>query len=156
MTRTVDKLSFTLSIRAPQNKNKIFTLLCQTMYNRIGKLLPALVLMRTGLMRSYRKRSIEQQHPLIGPPGKIAAHGNRRTDIIVYLLEDILQRRRKRNAVIYRKTKTMRLSRFVIRILPENNHFHLVERTGIKSGEHLAARRIYPRSGILMTHKVGK
>ena len=51
MTRTVDKLSFTLSIRAPQNKNKIFTLLCQTMYNRIGKLLPALVLMRTGLMR---------------------------------------------------------------------------------------------------------
>lgn len=90
MFRAVDKLSLALGISPPQDKDEMLPLLGQAMYHRIGKTFPPPVLMRTGLMSPHRECGIEQQNSLVGPTGKIAAHGYRRTYVVVNFLENVL------------------------------------------------------------------
>lgn len=69
---------------------------CQTVYNGIRKRFPSLVLMRTGLMSSNRKRGVEQQNTLGCPPQQITAGRSLNTQVRFKFLEDIDQRRRVR------------------------------------------------------------
>ena len=90
MVRAVDKLSRAQGGSTTQEKDEMLPLLGQAMYHRIGKTFPPPVLMRTGLMSPHRECGIEQQNSLVGPTGKIAAHGYRRTYVVVNFLENVL------------------------------------------------------------------
>lgn len=90
MFRAVDKLTLALGISPPQDKDEMLPLLGQAMYHRIGKTFPPPVLVRTGLMSPHRECGIEQQNSLVGPTGKIAAHGYGRTYVVVNFLENVL------------------------------------------------------------------
>ena len=128
----------------------------QTVYNGIRKRFPSLVLMRTGLMSSNRKRGVEQQNTLGCPPQQITAGRSLNTQVRFKFLEDIDQRRRVRGAILNRKAQTVCLSGFVIGILPQNHHFNLVERASIKSLENMWTGRIYGCTLIFLLHKSGK
>src|SRR5690606_21339166 len=69
-------------------------------------------------------------------------------------LEDIAQRRWKRNPVVHRKTESVCLIRSVIRILTDNHHFHLIGRTSFKRRKYLVFWRITYILGILSINKV--
>ena len=90
MLVAVDECPFLLSICPPKDKYKVLTLLGKAAYDRIGKRLPPFSLVRTSLMRLYRERSIEQQHALSCPSGKVAIGGKGLTQVALNFFKDIL------------------------------------------------------------------
>ena len=110
--------------------------------DRIGERLPAPVLVRAGLMGADSQRRVEQQYALVCPAQQVAARGHRLAEVALDFLEDIQKRRRVRHTVLHREAESMRLPRFVIRVLPEDDDLHLVERTVGKGVEDIRSRRI--------------
>jgi hypothetical protein len=89
MTGAVYDGSFFLGITSPKYEYKAVTVSVEFTDCSIGKLLPSLSLMGSGLTGTDRQSGIEQQHTLSGPTGKVPAHGNRLAQIVTYLLEYI-------------------------------------------------------------------
>ena len=116
----------------------------------IGELLPAQRGMAVGLMGTHGQRGIEQQHTLARPPLQVAALRHRGAQVLLYLLEDILQRGRKGHTVLYREAQPVGLARLVVRVLPENDHLHLLKRTEVEGIEDEPPRRIACRRGVLL------
>lgn len=128
-------------------------LFCQFMNNCIGKCFPTSTLMRCRLVSLNRESGIQKQNSLLRPSSQISTSRNRDSQIALDLLENILKRRGKRNLIINRETKPMRLTRLVIGILPQNNDLYLVERASIESRKNLATGRINRFSSIFVPYK---
>ena len=107
-------------------------------------------------MGTYRKSGVEQQYTLLSPTGQVARGRNRLAQVVLYLLEDVLQRRRKRHSVGNGEAQSLRLTRFVVRVLTYYHHLHLVERTQIEGVEDEATRRIAGLGGVFLAHEVGE
>ena len=118
----------------------------------IRKLLPAQRRVTVCLMRPHRQRGIQQQHPLFCPARQIACSRDGCAEVCLNLLEDVLQRRRKHHPVLYGKTQPVSLSWLVIRILTDDDHLHLVERTEVEGIEDQSAGRIAGGLLILLSH----
>ena len=149
----VNKLAFPDSIVAPKDENQVFFLSGKGVNNGIGKLLPAFSLVRAGLACSHRERGIKQQDTLPGPVLQITAGGNRCAGIVFNFGENIAQAGWKLNPVVHREAKAMGLSRSVIGILPQNNHFGLGERTLVKCIEDQSGRRVNGLCSVLGADK---
>lgn len=154
MTVTVNESPLLLRVCPPQNEDKMLVPFGQHFNGGIGELLPASALMRTGLVRPYCQSGVEEQHALLGPTGEVTAYGNRCAQVTLNFLKDILQRRRKRYPVIHGKAQAMCLAWTMIRILTDDDDFHLVEGTKIKSIEYQPSRRITRRNAIFLSHKI--
>ena len=74
---TVDKLSFTLGITAPEHIDQMFAAVVEGANSGIGQFFPSFILVRAGTMCLDRQRSVEQQHALFRPVLQIAGRGNR-------------------------------------------------------------------------------
>lgn len=134
----------------------MFPLFGEFVNDGIGKCFPAFALMRCSLMRTYGKCGIEQQHPLLRPTGEVAARWNGDAEVALYLFEDVLQRRGKRNAVVHREAKPVSLTGFVVGVLSENDYLYLLERAAVECGENLFTRRINGVCGILLVYEPGE
>lgn len=62
-------------------------------------------------------------------------------EVVLKLLVDVAQRAGQLDAGIDRKTEPVGLTVARIRVLTEDDHLDLVERTGIESRENFAGRR---------------
>ena len=131
-------------------------LLGQSAYGGIGKLLPTLLLMRARLMGAYGQGSVQQEHTLVCPTGEVTAFGYGNAQVVLNLLEDVLEGRREGHSVVYREAQAVRLSRSVVRVLPDDHHLRLVERTKVEGIENQFAGRIYLCTRIFVPHEVGQ
>ena len=122
----------------------------------IGECLPTQRGMTVRLMCPHGKRSIEQQHALLSPSREVARGGNGRPEVIVYLLENILQRGRKGDTVLHREAQSVRLHWLMVRVLPDDDHLHSVEGTEVKGIEDEAARWIASVLRVLGTNRIGE
>ena len=129
VARLVNHISLSPCKASPQHIDDMVTLRGKRMNGCIGECLPSQRGMAVGKMCPHRECGIEQQHPLLRPSGKVSRLGNRTAQGIVYLLEDVLQRRRERHPVLHREAQSMRLSRLMIRVLADDYHLHLLKRT---------------------------
>ena len=98
------------------------------------------------------QRGVEQQDTLFGPTCQIATLRNGRPQVLLYFFEDVLQGGRKLYAVLHREAKPMRLTWFMVGVLTNDNHLHLVEGTEVESIENLGTWWITGRRGVLLTH----
>src|SRR5574344_1782453 len=91
-------------------------------------------------MGTHREGGVEQQHPLVRPTAEVAA-GERdvAAEVAVDFLNDVDKRGWHRRALLHRETETVGLSGFVIGVLPENNDFHLAERSAVEGVEDVFA-----------------
>ena len=105
--------------------------------------------MGSGLMGTYRKRSVEHQYALTRPAGKVAVLRYGPTGVGVNLLEDIDQRARNLNVGSNGEAESVGHTRAVVWILTEYYDLHLVKRAGVESRENLAGRRVDRAAGIL-------
>ena len=131
-------------------------MLSQSLNSSIGKLLPTQRRVAVCHMGTNGQRGIEQQNALFCPTCQITRRGNRCTKILLYLLEDILQRGWKLYSILHGETQPMSLSWFVIGVLSDDNHLHLIERTQIKGVEDELARRIAGAGSIFLSHRLGE
>lgn len=84
MLVAVDKSTFALRVCSPKDEYKVLFPFGKGADGGIGKCFPATVLVRACLVGTYGKRSVEQQHTLLCPAGKVAGSGSIGTDIILY------------------------------------------------------------------------
>lgn len=89
----------------------------------IGKVFPPLVLVTCRLVRANGKGGIQEQYPLCGPMFQVAALRVGLAQVTFQFLENIDQRRRVWQAILYRKTEAIGLSRSVVGILPDDYYF---------------------------------
>ena len=142
MSLPVNFGTFFLCFAAPQHKHKMLSVLIELIYHRIGKLLPAFPAMRGRLSITHGQTAVQKQNTSLRPIFKIAMRWRRNAKIGVQFFENILQRWRFRHAVAYGKAEAMCLTRAMIGILTQNNHFYLVKRGQREGVENLAARRV--------------
>ena len=112
--------------------------------------------MTVGLMCSNGQGGVEQQYALFCPTCQIPTQRNGCSKVVLYLLEDVLQRRRKHHPVVHRETQAVGLSWFMIRILSDNHHLHLVERTEIEGIEDQSARWVTGGGIVLLSYPLGQ
>jgi len=108
----------------------------------ICEFFPTTSLMRTCLMLAHGEGGVEQKHTLLGPTGEVATGGNGGTSVVLYLLEDVEQRRGKRHSVVDRETQSMGLTWLMIGILSQKDYLQLLEWTEIEGIENQTGGRI--------------
>ena len=149
----IDHISLRAGIASPEHIHQMLTMGGQGLNSGIGKLLPSQRRVTVSLMRPDRQRGIQKQHPLFSPARQIAGSGDGCPKVGLYLLEDVLQGRGKLDAVLHREAQPVGLTRFVIRILSDDHHLHLVERTQVEGIEYQLTRRIAGGLHILLSHR---
>ena len=107
-------------------------------------------------MGAYGQRGVQQKHALVCPTGKVTAFGYRNAQVVLNLLEDVLEGRRKCHPVVHREAQAVRLPRSVVRVLPDDHHLRLVERTKVEGIEDQFAGRVYLCTRIFGPHEVGQ
>ena len=148
VTVAVDKRAFLLSVAAPQHKDQMLAFLIQLSDDFIGKRLPAKSRMRMRCTGTDSQYCVQQQYALFRPMLQIAVLRNLKAlNIRRQLFININQRRWHRNFRLDGKRQTMRLTRAVIRVLPQYHYFYISEFCRPKGIEYIAFRRIngYPR-----------
>ena len=120
----------------------------------IGELLPSAPLMRACQMSPDGKGGVKQQHALLGPSGQVTRHRDVGSHVVFDFLIYIDQRRRNLHAVRHRERQSLRLPRLMIRVLPENDHFELVERAEVESPEDVAPLWIDGGLCIFRSHEI--
>lgn len=138
----VYQLGFGNGGTAPEQEHQSRAAFREVAYNAVGEGLPAMSGVRESLMGAHCERGVEEEHPLVGPAREGAAgEGYVQTQVGVYLLEDIHQRRRTRHPLRHGETESVRLAVVVVGILAQNHHLDLVKRGVPESREDVLARR---------------
>ena len=110
--------------------------------------------MAVGLMSTYCQRGVQQQYALLRPSRQISRLRHGCTEILLYLLKDVLQRWRKHDAILNGEAQTMSLTGFMVRILANDNHLHTVERTQVEGVEDEFAWRVARGLCVLSSHRL--
>ena len=74
----------------------------------------------------------------------------------MYFFEYIDEGRGERYPILHGETKSVRLSRLVIRILAEDNDLHFIERAVLKSVEHIRTGRINSTLAVFLFNEIGQ
>ena len=152
----VDHIRLTSGITTPQHIHQVFTMGGQGLDGGIGKLLPTQGRMTIRLMGTNGERGIQKEHPLFCLARQITRSRDGFPKIGLNLLEDVLQRRGKLDAVLHREAQSVGLTWLVVRVLSDNHHLHLVKRTQVKGIEYQLPWRIASILRILRTNRTGE
>ena len=106
-----------LRVFSPKQKHEMLFIVREFFYDGIGKLLPALVLMRTGCARADGQGSVQEEYSLLRPAFQIAVLWRGAADVIFDFFINVLERWRHGHLFGYGKTKPVRLPRAVIGVL---------------------------------------
>ena len=156
VARTVDEGSFLLRVSSPKDEHQVFAFFSQRADGRVGELLPALPLVRTGLVGAYREGGVEQQDALPGPSGQVAARRHGLAQVVMYFLENVDQRRGEGDAVVDGEAEPVSLSGAMVGVLPDDDDLHAVERAEVEGIEDEPPRRIDCTLLIFLANEVGQ
>ena len=110
--------------------------------------------MTESLMLAHTQTSVQQEHALLSPSRQVATLGYGSTCLSLNLLEDVLKRGRKLHPIIHTEAEPVCLIRFMIRVLPQDNHPHLIKRSSIKGIEYQFSRRVTNAGAILRANEL--
>ena len=128
-------------VAAPEDEYEVLAVGAEGLYRGVGELFPSFALVAGSLVCPHGERGVEQQHSLLGPARQIACRGDWCAQVELYLLENVLQGGRERHSVAYGEAEPVGLARLVVRVLADDYHLHVVERTEVEGVEYLAAWR---------------
>ena len=154
VTALVDECRFPSCRCAPKHEDKPCSATVEGGDGGIGEGFPTLSAVTESLMLTNRQTGVQEEHALLCPSRQVAALWNRRSRLGLYLLEDVLERRREGYAIVHAEAKSVCLPRAVIRVLPEDDHAHLVERRRVEGIEDEPPWRIASTRSILLSHKL--
>ena len=135
VTGAVNESSLFLSVCTPEDEHKVFPFVVEGTDCSVGKFFPATALVGAGCMSAYCQGGIEHQYTLFRPTCQVAAGRYGLAQVSLYFLENVLQGGREGNPVVYREAQSVSLSRTVIGVLSDDDHFHPVKRTEVESIE---------------------
>ena len=150
MASGIDHGGFLARCRAPEHEHEALSARIEARYHRIREALPALVSVAVGLVSTDRENRVQQQHPLRGPVAEISVGWDRYSQVLVKLLKDVSERRRRGRGGLDREAQTMSLTRPVVGVLPQDHDSHRRKGGGIKRIEDLCAWRKNPVPTLLL------
>ena len=150
----VDEIRLATGIAAPQQEDQMLPGVAQRLDGGIRKGIPAEARMAVGEVGTHGERGVEQQHALPGPAREVAVRWNWRSQIVVYLLEYVDERWWHQHTVGHRETQSHGLSGFMVGVLSEDDHFHLVERAQAEGIEDTLSGRITGVLLVLLPHGI--
>ena len=150
----VDEGSLSACRSAPEHEDKMFASLAEGSDGSIGEGLPALAAMAEGLVFANRKTGVQEEDALPCPACQVAAHGDGCSRLGLNLLEDVLERGREGYAVVHAEAESVRLSGAVVRVLPQDDHAHLMERCRVEGIEDEPPGRIASARRVLLPHEL--
>ena len=103
--------------RAPQDEHDPLGLGAHRADHLVGERLPPLALVRGGLAAAHGQGRVEEQHALRRPGFEAPVVGRIDPEVGVELLQDVLQRRRRRHPGPHREAETVGLAGAVVRVL---------------------------------------
>ncbi len=127
---------------APEHKHEIFADLREPLDNGVGELLPTDAGVACRHVGAHGERCVQKQDSLLGPTFKVAVRRRVDAEIVVNFLENVDERGRGIDSVRHGEAETMCLAWVVVRVLAEDDHFHLVDGAKIKRCENLGAGRV--------------
>ena len=126
MLGVLDQGLFRLGVVAPEQEHHRFFPLIQQPDDIIGELLPAFALVGIRLSGTDGQHGVQQQHAVFCPVGQFAVlAGVVDAHIVLDLLEDVHQRRRRSHAFPHGKAEPVSLIGVVIGILSQDHCPHL-------------------------------
>lgn len=150
----VDQRDLLLGVVAPEDEHGWIGPLGHCADHRVGDLLPALGLVGVRLAAADRQHRVEQEDALLGPRHQIAVVRDGQAELVVHLLVDVAQGRRRLHARLDREAQTVPLALAVVGVLAEDEHLHPVVRRGLERGEDLLTRRIHRPLGPLLLDEI--
>ena len=96
--------------------------------------------MRCGSTRAHRQHAVQQAHALLAPRRQVARRRSGNAHVLAQLAENVDERLGQRHARVHRKRQPHCMPRCRIRVLPDNQNLHLVERV-CEGAENVRARR---------------
>ena len=139
VARRINKGGFLLGIAAPQQEHDWLRLRGDKADYSVGKSFPPFVFMRCGKPAFDGQHTVEQEHALLRPMFKEAVVWPGDAKVAFKLLENIDQAWRWADAGAHAEAKAVRLAGAVIRVLPEDDNAHLVQRGQIKRAKPFTA-----------------
>ena len=127
---------------APEHEHEVFADLREPLDNGVGELLPTDAGVACGHVGAHSERCVQKQDSLLGPAFKVAVRRRVDAEIVMNFLENVDERGRGIDSVGYGETETVCLAWVVVRVLAEDDHFHLVYGAKIKRCENLGAGRV--------------
>ena len=144
-----------LSGAAPQQKHRGRVALGQVFDHRVGEHLPAQFAVAVGAVFFYGQHTVQQQHALPRPGAQVAVAWRGRAQVLLLFGKDIAQRGRDFHPGRHREGQAVRLAFAVVRVLAENDHFHLIGRGEVERVKHGFALWINLRaSGVALLQSV--
>ena len=128
MSRFVDGRSLLLSGPAPQKEYNTLLIGIQLIDDFVGEFLPSLFSMTVGLPSANGQHGIDKQYTLLGPTFEISIFRCFNDNVLNGLPEYILQGGWRTDTWLDRKRQPVPLTGSMIRILSNNDNFHLVKR----------------------------
>lgn len=145
----VDESRLLAGRSSPEEEDETLALAAEGGDDGIGKLLPALSAVTEGLVSTHAEAGVEQEHTLIGPASQVVwpLAGVAEGCLLVkafslYLLHDVDKRGWRGDVLRYAEAQAVRLSRFVVRVLAQDDYLDLVERCRVEGVEDKATGRI--------------
>ena len=126
MPRIRDQVHLALRISPPQQEYDRILSFIQKPNDLIRQLFPTAMCMRIRLTLPYGQNRVQHQYSLLCPCAKITVGRNAAAEIIMQFRKNILQGRRRSNALLYRKAQTVRLVSSMIWILSQYNDLHIL------------------------------
>ena len=140
MLRIRDHGLFLARGAAPKNEGQRLFAFVQERDNLIRENFPAMSAMGIRLMFADGQHGVQEQYALVCPRFQTAVVRDSAAEIGGKLLEDVDERRRRRDARLYGKAQPVRLPRSVVWVLPEDDDFCVgvaCKVQGIKDVEHI-------------------
>lgn len=154
VARVVDERCLFACRCSPEHEDKVVPTAIEGSDGRIGECFPSLSAMAEGLMFFYREARVEQEDALLCPACQVAALRNGCSCFGLHLFEDVLERGRECNAVVDTEAEPVRLSRSVIRVLPEDDDTNFVEGCCVEGIEDEPSGRVAGARGIFLTNEL--
>ena len=110
--------------------------------------------MAESLMLPDCEAGVEQEDALLCPTSQVAALWDGCSRLGLYLLEDVLERRRELYAVVHAEAESVRLSGAVIGVLTEDDDTNQVEWRRIEGVEDEPTGRVASTRRVLLPHEL--
>ena len=152
----VDEGAFPLGVGAPEEEYEVLFFVGEVADDGVGEGFPAFVLMGACLVGAHGEGGVEEEDALVGPAFQIARCGDGNAEVVFNLFEDVLEGGRLLDAFRDGERKPVRLSRTVVRVLPEDDDFGVVHAAMVEGVEDEFAGRIYPGLPVFVPDETGE
>ena len=154
VARMVNERCFFACRCSPEHEDKVVPTTIEGGNGSIGECFPSLSAMAEGLVLFDREACVEQKDALFCPACQVATLWNGCSCFGLYLFENVLERGREGNAVVDTEAESVRLSRSVIRVLPEDDDTNIVEGRCVEGIEDEPSGRIAGARGVFLTNEL--